>query len=81
MHYSKKMGVFCVAFSEYLNFKGKIIEDKSAVFASRGIASLALAFFGVDGLPTNYDKYVISKAQDISFFPLYNCTFVQQCQV
>ena len=45
-----------VAFSEYRNFKGKIIEDKSAVFASRGIASLALAFFGVDGLPTNYDK-------------------------
>ena len=38
--------------------RGKVIEDKSAVFASRGIASLALAFFGVDGLPTNYDKYV-----------------------
>ena len=49
-----------MAFSEYRNFKGKIIEDKSAVFASRGIASLALAFFGVDGLPTNYDKYVIT---------------------
>merc|ERR1711971_1275 len=44
--------------------KGKIIEDKSAVFASRGIASLALAFFGVDGLPTNYDNENL----EISYF-------------
>ena len=35
--------------------KGHIIEDKSAAFASRGIASLSLPFFGVEGLPKNYD--------------------------
>ena len=34
--------------------KGNVIEDKSAMFASRGIASLALAFFGVPGLPKTY---------------------------
>ncbi len=34
--------------------KGNVIEDKSAVFASRGFASLALAFFGVPGLPKSY---------------------------
>ena len=34
--------------------KGNVIEDKSAMFASNGIASLALAFFGVPGLPKTY---------------------------
>jgi dienelactone hydrolase len=34
--------------------KGNVIEDKSAMFASRGIASLSLAFFGVPGLPKTY---------------------------
>ena len=34
--------------------KGQVIEDKSAMLASRGIASLALAFFGVPGLPKTY---------------------------
>ena len=36
--------------------KRKIIEDKSALLASRGFASLALAFFGVEGLPRRYDE-------------------------
>lgn len=31
-----------------------VIEDKSAMFASNGVASLALAFFGVPGLPKSY---------------------------
>ena len=34
--------------------RGQVIEDKSAMFASRGIASLALAFFGVPDLPKKY---------------------------
>lgn len=34
--------------------KRNVIEDKSAMFASRGIASLSLAFFGVEGLPRSY---------------------------
>ena len=34
--------------------KRQVIEDKSAMFASRGIASLALAFFGVQDLPKTY---------------------------
>ena len=38
--------------------KKNVIEDKSAMFASRGFASLALAFFGVEGLPKTYTKYV-----------------------
>ncbi len=37
--------------------KGNVIEDKSAMFASRGIASLALAFFGVPDLPKSYARY------------------------
>ena len=36
--------------------KGKIFEAKPAVLASHGYAALALAFFGVDGLPKSYLK-------------------------
>lgn len=36
------------------NLKGNVVEDKSAVLASHGFASLALAYFGVDDLPKNY---------------------------
>jgi hypothetical protein len=32
----------------------QVIEDKAAMFASRGFASLALAFFGVKDLPISY---------------------------
>jgi hypothetical protein len=38
------------------HLKGTVVEMKSAVFASRGFASLALAFFGVDDLPKTYLK-------------------------
>ena len=35
--------------------KGRVIEERSALFASRGFASLALAFFGpFEGLPKDY---------------------------
>jgi len=34
--------------------RGQVIEDKAALFASRGFASLALAFFGVKDLPISY---------------------------
>ena len=34
--------------------QGKVVEERSALFASRGFVSLALAYFGVDGLPKNY---------------------------
>ena len=34
--------------------KGNVVEEKSAMFASRGIASLALAYFGVPDLPKRY---------------------------
>ena len=36
--------------------KGNVVEEKSAMFASRGIASLALGFFGVPDLPKKYVK-------------------------
>ena len=37
--------------------KGKVAEDRSALFASRGFASLALSFFGTDpGLPKRYSE-------------------------
>jgi hypothetical protein len=32
----------------------KVIEDKAALFASRGFATLSLAFFGVKDLPISY---------------------------
>ena len=35
-------------------YRGKVVEDRSAMLASRGIASLALAYFGVPGLPKSY---------------------------
>ena len=34
--------------------RGQVIEDKAALFASRGFATLALAFFGVKDLPISY---------------------------
>ena len=34
--------------------KGKVVEERSALLASRGFASLALAYFGLEGLPKNY---------------------------
>ena len=37
--------------------KGQVPEDRSALFASRGIASLALSFFGTSpGLPKRYSE-------------------------
>ena len=35
-------------------YRGTVVEDRSAMLASRGIASLALAYFGVPGLPKSY---------------------------
>ena len=34
--------------------KGQVVEERSALLASRGFACLALAYFGVEGLPKNY---------------------------
>ena len=34
--------------------KGQVVEERSALLASRGFASLALAFFGAKDLPKNY---------------------------
>jgi hypothetical protein len=34
--------------------KGQVVEERSALLASRGFASLALAFFGTKDLPKNY---------------------------
>ena len=37
--------------------RGKVAEDRSALFASRGFASLALSFFGTSpGLPKRYSE-------------------------
>ena len=46
--------------------KGQVVEERSALLASRGFASLALAFFGAKDLPKNYFDlgictYVLSK--------------------
>ena len=46
--------------------KGQVVEERSALLASRGFASLALAFFGAKDLPKNYfdlgiNTYVLSK--------------------
>ena len=38
--------------------RGNVIEDKAAMLASRGFASLSLGFFGIDGLPKSYTKQV-----------------------
>ena len=34
--------------------RGNVIEDKAALLASRGFASLSLGFFGIEGLPKTY---------------------------
>ena len=34
--------------------QGQVVEERSALLASRGFASLALAYFGLEGLPKNY---------------------------
>ena len=34
--------------------KGQVVEERSALLASHGFASLALAFFGAKDLPKNY---------------------------
>ena len=36
--------------------RGNVIEDKAALLASRGFASLSLGFFGIEGLPKSYVK-------------------------
>ena len=36
--------------------KGNVIEDKAAMFASRGFACLAMAYFGVEGLPKTFTQ-------------------------
>ena len=38
------------------HLKGSTVEMKPAVLASRGFATLALSFFGVDDLPKSYVK-------------------------
>ena len=40
-------------------YRGTVVEDRSAMLASRGIASLALAYFGVPGLPKSYIELVL----------------------
>ena len=54
-HFFKGPGPFPAVINMYGGInRGQVIEDKSAMFASRGIASLALAFFGVPDLPKKY---------------------------
>ena len=47
--------------------RGNVIEDKAALLASRGFASLSLGFFGIEGLPKSYVRYKTSKFFTIKF--------------
>lgn len=44
--------------------RGHVIEERAAVLASRGFASLALAFFGVDDLPKRYKEIRVEYFED-----------------
>lgn len=44
--------------------RGKVPEDRAAMFASRGFASFALAFFGVDDLPEMYSSLDIEYCEE-----------------
>lgn len=57
-------GVYPAVISMYggLN-KGRVVEERSALLASKGFASLALAYFGINGLPIDYTK--LSKKENI----------------